>query len=161
MQETYCKNQETCFPQLSGVIENNYYGVKVRLQDIGTSAMPSDTQICLNTPTYRNYFVDSVFGNGRTPVSLKHSDGIQDDRDFRVTCFELGQIERFGYRYFYIILRRGTGSSTESQDNTPQPDPDLYIYLRGLQECNSMSLSGRLLSYISVFRLSVLFVSRD
>lgn len=144
MQETYCKNQETCFPQLSGVIDNGYYGVKVRLQDLGTSAMPANTQVCLKIPSHRNYFVDSVFGNGRSPVNLKDATGELEDREVKHKCFELGPMERFGYRYFYIILRRGTGSSSEGQQNDPQPDPDLYIHFKGMQECNSMSLSGNL-----------------
>lgn len=142
MQETYCKNEETCFPQLAGVINNNYYGVKIRMQDIGTVAMSSNTQVCLKVPMFRNFVVDSVFGNGRTPVVLKEGKGEDNDNIFKIVCFELGQLERFGYRYFYIILRKGTGSTKENQEKNPQPYPDLHIYFNGMQECNSMSLSG-------------------
>jgi hypothetical protein len=61
MQETYCKSQETCFPHLTGVIDNFYYGIKLRFMDLGTKPIPHTAKICLKIPSSRNYFIDKVF----------------------------------------------------------------------------------------------------
>lgn len=147
MQETYCKNQDTCFPHLSGVVENYYYGIKLRLMDLGTKPVAPNTRACVKIPNARNYYVDTVFDKTKKPVELEADTASSDPGTgslVSIRCFPLGQIDRYGYKYFYLILRRSDSSSSENRGDARQLDFDLQVFFKGYQECNSMSLSRKL-----------------
>jgi hypothetical protein len=144
MQETYCKSQETCFPHLTGVIDNYYYGIKLRLMDLGTKGVPTDAMVCLTIPESRNYYIDKVFDKSKKPVDLVAetvSDGDQGSFQVKTQCFHLNQLDRYGYKYYYLILRRADSSSSANRGESEQEDTDLKIFFKDYQQCNSMSLS--------------------
>lgn len=98
--------------------------------------------ICLEIPTSRNYYVDAIFANGKSPLVLQKSQSDILGVKTKTTCIEMGSLERLGYKYFYIIMRKNPESNSEESEEKDQNAADLYIHFRGLQECNSMALGS-------------------
>ena len=142
LQETYCKDEETCFPFLSGTIDKNYYGVKLRLADMGTNALPQLAKICAKVPSFRNFYLDSVFDKNKKPVILELLNQSDSSLNFTTYCFQIGQFERFSDKIFYVITRKSLQPTKNELIETNKSVPDLQFSIDNKPQCNSMKLDG-------------------
>jgi hypothetical protein len=147
MQETYCKNDESCFPYLSNTIESGYYGLKLRFSDLGTVPVNPSAQVCLSIPAFRNFYLDKIFDKNKKSIELTllegATGGLEDSGHFVTHCFSLGQMERFSDKYLHMILRKSPDPKSNDMIEQSKSLPDLKIFLKNKSECGSMTVQRR------------------
>lgn len=144
-EEVYCKKDESCFPLLKNIIEKFYYGIKVRFNDLGTAPTSSQTQACVKVPHAKNYQLNKIFDKSKNEIELAALEQTGEDADrFATHCFPVGQIERFGEKSFYIILRKSEKRASDKQLEGAKGLPDFQLYFLEKPRCASMSLESRL-----------------
>ena len=160
IQETYCKGDDTCFSFLSSVAEAGYYGIKVRLTDLGTKPIPSNAQVCISVPAFRNFYVDKVYDKNKKSLELVPINSTGGKEQYETGCFTMGQLERFGDKHIYILLRKSPEPKNNDMIEQTQNLPDLKVSLRSKPLCGTMFLQGTF-SLSSQLRLPVLSIPRS
>ena len=108
-------------------------------------------------------YIDKVFDKSKKPILFSienNQEASQNDLNSKIQCFQLGQLDRYSYKYLYLILRRSGSSVSQNKDDSEQSETDMRVYFESYQRCNSMSLSCTPM-LCSVVRLPVLPLPRD
>lgn len=144
LEETYCKNDETCFPLLKSLIDKNYYGIRIRISDVGTVAPSSDTQACIKIPRAKRYELTNVFDKNRQQIELVDLEQTGPDPNIYSTlCYKTGEFERFGEKTFFIILRRSKKESSDEELEEAKGLPDFNLFFLEKPQCSSMFMERK------------------